>query len=44
MNDWKWASVRGWPERMMAAKSHSINSVICQPEVIYTTIRKVVPS
>lgn len=26
MKDWKWASVRGWPERMMAARSHSISS------------------
>jgi hypothetical protein len=26
MNDWKWASVNGWPERIIAAKSHSINS------------------
>lgn len=27
MKDWKWASVRGWPDLMMAAKSHSINSI-----------------
>jgi hypothetical protein len=27
MKDWKWASVSGCPERMMAAKSHSISSV-----------------
>lgn len=27
MKDWKWASVKGCPERMMAAKSHSISSV-----------------
>ena len=27
MKDWKWASVRGCPDRMMAAKSHSISSV-----------------
>jgi hypothetical protein len=26
MKDWKWASVKGWPERIMAARSHSINS------------------
>lgn len=26
MKDWKWASVNGWPERMIAARSHSINS------------------
>jgi hypothetical protein len=26
MKDWKWASVRGWPDRMIAARSHSINS------------------
>src|SRR5690242_17059622 len=26
MKDWKWASVRGWPERMMAARSHSMSS------------------
>lgn len=26
MKDWKCASVRGWPERMIAAKSHSISS------------------
>lgn len=28
MKDWKCASVKGWPERMIAARSHSINSAI----------------
>ena len=33
MNDWKWASVNGCPERMIAAKSHSINSEAVRVEV-----------
>ena len=26
MKDWKWASVNGWPDLMMAARSHSMSS------------------
>lgn len=28
MKDWKWASVRGCPDLMMAAKSHSMSSAL----------------
>jgi hypothetical protein len=30
MKDWKWASVKGCPERMIAARSHSMSSASCR--------------
>lgn len=44
MKDWKWASVKGWPDRMIAARSHSMSSVIeslalCSPYTGFGGVR-----
>lgn len=39
MNDWKCASVKGWPERMMAAKSHSMSSAAISKRAWFNMVR-----